>query len=317
VTAAPVADHSDVTNGAPHERTGAIAATVPVNGRGRSGAIRLRLALPGDLLEWPLAVEGDPAGLSYAWHRVGDGVPPADVAPLVGATVHAPDVPGLYRFTLWAGRRRVPIAEAPLLGVLVPFEEKRGGHLNGYAIGTYRGERTLALGARPAGFLEVASPAEAALPVTEHLRLRDFLTHDAQGDVWPKYVALRPALLEKLELVLAEVEKRRGAFGVAESVPLAVRVNSGFRTPAHNRRIRDAADDSRHQYGDAADVVVDADGDGRTTLRDALQVAFAAELVEQAHPDLVGGIGTYTGRRNGGVAYIHLDARGTRARWRR
>ena len=43
------------------------------------------------------------------------------------------------------------------------------------------------------------------LMVSTHLRLGDFLTHDAQADVWPKYVALNPRLLDKLELVLAKI----------------------------------------------------------------------------------------------------------------
>ena len=45
--------------------------------------------------------------------------------------------------------------------------------------------------------------------VSTHLRLGDFLTHDGQTDVWPKYVALNPRLLDKLELVLAKIGARR------------------------------------------------------------------------------------------------------------
>ena len=62
----------------------------------------------------------------------------------------------------------------------------------------------------------------------------------------------------------------------------------------------------------AADVAVDADGDGRFTAFDAQWVQMAAELVERAHPELVGGVGLYT---NVGAPYAHLDVRGRRARW--
>jgi hypothetical protein len=37
------------------------------------------------------------------------------------------------------------------------------------------------------------------------------------------------------------------------------------------------------------------------------------EAVEQAHPDLVGGMGLYN---RGDASYVHIDARGRRARWR-
>jgi hypothetical protein len=44
-------------------------------------------------------------------------------------------------------------------------------------------------------------------------------------------------------------------------------------------------------------------------------VALAAEMVEREHPELVGGIGLYTSRRYS-TPYVHIDARGRRARWR-
>jgi hypothetical protein len=75
-----------------------------------------------------------------------------------------------------------------------------------------------------------------------------------------------------------------------------------------------AAGDSRHQYGDAADVVMDANGDGRITARDGMLVANAVERVEYEHPDLAGGLGLYTGRQFR-TPYVHIDTRGKRARW--
>jgi uncharacterized protein YcbK (DUF882 family) len=81
--------------------------------------------------------------------------------------------------------------------------------------------------------------------------------------------------------------------------------------------------DSRHQYGDAADVYVtdggrdwmtDLNRDGRVDLRDARLLASAAERVETAHPELVGGIGVYPATGAHGP-FVHIDVRGTRARW--
>src|SRR5947208_2670939 len=128
--------------------------------------------------------------------------------------------------------------------------------------------------------------------VSKHFRLGDFLTHDGQADVWPKYVALSPRLLDKLELVLAKIgtgARLTEASGVQPDV--AFDVHSGFRTPAHNNGVSRAALDSRHEYGDAADVAIDADGDGRVTMKDQAIVERAVEEVENEHPDLVGGLG--------------------------
>jgi uncharacterized protein YcbK (DUF882 family) len=123
-------------------------------------------------------------------------------------------------------------------------------------------------------------------------------------------VALSPRLLDKLELVIAEVARERPA-----GAPMSVAVKSGFRTPAHNAGVKAAARDSRHQQGDAADVAIDANADGRLTAADGQLVARAVELVERAHPDLAGGLGLYTSRRYR-TPYVHIDARGARARWR-
>ena len=36
---------------------------------GTSGAVKLRVVLPGERVEYPLEVEGDPAKLTYSWIR--------------------------------------------------------------------------------------------------------------------------------------------------------------------------------------------------------------------------------------------------------
>jgi uncharacterized protein YcbK (DUF882 family) len=286
---------------------------------GESREVKVRFAMPGDMVEFPLAVSGDPAALAYQWVPLGDTVAVDSATKLAGATVTAPARPGFYHLVLL---RRGDVAEAPLvketmveptLAVMVPFAQKAGGLLNGYRIGTYLAER-LGVGGRherPEGFLEVQL-GEIDLPVSKHFRLSDFITHDTQRDVWPKYVALNPRLLDKLELVVAEIARRRGLTPDAE---LALGVHSGFRTPAYNANVKRAASDSRHQYGDAADVVIDADGDGRITSSDSKLVASAVETVEMTYPDLVGGLGLYTSRRYR-TPYVHIDARGKRSRWR-
>jgi uncharacterized protein YcbK (DUF882 family) len=119
-------------------------------------------------------------------------------------------------------------------------------------------------------------------------------------------------VLDKLELVLDLISERLGDSG---HVRILLNVHSGFRTPVYNRTVQRAANDSRHQYGDAVDVAIDANGDGRLSVRDVKLVAKAVEEVEQLYPDLVGGMGLYTSRRYS-HPYVHIDARGKRARWR-
>jgi hypothetical protein len=202
---------------------------------------------------------------------------------------------------------------------LLPFSEKKNGRIGSYWMGFWPGERRLRLGAygNPDGFIEV-TPQNQDTPVSDHFRLRDFLTKD-QFSVWPKYLVLREELVDKLELVIAEMQR--------SGIPVRrMTVMSGFRTPQYNRRGVGGggrAQDSRHQYGDAADVFVDNDGDGwmddlnrdgRVDHRDAQVILAAAERVERRHPDLTGGVGVYRATRAHGP-FAHVDVRGRRARW--
>jgi uncharacterized protein YcbK (DUF882 family) len=203
---------------------------------------------------------------------------------------------------------------------LFPFAMKRGDKMGSYRMGFWPAELRLVAPRgyeNPDGFIEVTRENQD-LYVSEHFRLRDFVTHD-QNDVWPKYVALREELLDKLELVIADLTVR----GIAAS---NVVVMSGFRTPHHNQYgigEDGGARDSRHQFGDAADIIIDSnhDGrmddlnfDGRVNTRDAEELLHAVDRVERLYPDLVGGVGTYAAMGPHGP-FAHIDVRGYRARW--
>jgi uncharacterized protein YcbK (DUF882 family) len=274
---------------------------------GRSGEVKVRFALPGQSVEFPLAI-GEPAdSLDYQWISVTDSIGVGEPRPLTAAPLIAPKAPGFYHMAVVRDSVRVVLPE-PTLAVMVPFDRKIGNWLNGYRLGTYLAERIGHQQRRemPVGFVEV-TPELLDQPMSKHLKLADFVTHDDQDHVWPKYVAVNPRLLDKLELIVADL-------GGASRPELSIDVHSGFRSPAHNHETRRAARDSRHQYGDAADVQIDADGDGKITMRDELRVIRAVERVEQAHPDLVGGLGIYTSRRYK-TPYLHIDARGKKSRW--
>ncbi|HEU4565759.1 MAG TPA: hypothetical protein VFS05_13955 [Gemmatimonadaceae bacterium] len=224
-----------------------------------------------------------------------------------------------------SGEERDAAAEAeghagmPTLRML-PFWAKDGDRIGSYTVGFWPAERRAVKGeayGNPEGFIEV-TPENQDTRVSEHFRLRDFITHDQQ-DVWPKYVVLREELIDKLELVLEELE--------ATGHPVNhVVVLSGFRHPSYNEALGEESGRSlvsRHQYGDAADIIIDNDGDGRMDdlnrdrrldRRDVQVVLDAVNRVERRYPDLVGGVGLYRAQGPSGP-FAHIDVRGSAARW--
>ena len=255
-------------------------------------------------------------GLSGRLRAVNFNSDSARVSPLAALVPALADrTPGLHPTGLSA-----PDGEPIHLLTLVPLRAKRGSSWNGYRVGFWPGERAARRSTRyplPDGFLEV-TPENQDLPLSVSFRVRDFLTHD-QPQVWPKVLVIRLPLLDKLELIASELESL--------GKPSALRVMSGFRTPQYNALGVGAsggrARDSRHMYGDAADVFVDADGngqmddldgDGRVTLADARWLASVADRVEREHPQVTGGIGIYRANTVHGP-FVHVDVRGTPARW--
>jgi hypothetical protein len=205
---------------------------------------------------------------------------------------------------------------------LLPFSRKTGSRVGDYNVGFWpeeRGRLRSTAYQNPEGFIEV-TPENQDTYVSEHFRLRDFLTKD-QHAVWPKYLVLRLELIDKLELVIDELAQQ----GVTVR---HMTVMSGFRTPQYNVRgvgKGGRARDSRHQYGDAADVFVDNDQDGRmddlnrdgrVDARDAALIVAAVDRVDRRFPQLVGGGGVYRATRAHGP-FAHVDVRGNRARWGR
>jgi uncharacterized protein YcbK (DUF882 family) len=279
------------------------------NARGVSGEVRMRFVRAGERLAFPLSVHGARLGFTYQWMKVGSSSSGDVARPLDSDTLLAPLEAGFYELVLTRSGIPQRLAE-PKLAVIVPFELKLGSSLNGYQIGHYPAEWAHDEQAeRPAGFAEVREE-QLDLPLTRHLKLRDFINHDSQT-MWPRYVAIDPRVLDKVELVLEELARRRGE----ERMDFDVSVHSGFRTPLHNAGVEGSARDSRHLYGDAADVAIDADGDGKLTLFDAYRVETAVDWVERMHPELAGGLGVYSSQRFA-TPYCHIDARGERKRWR-
>jgi uncharacterized protein YcbK (DUF882 family) len=312
---APVADavlHADPTPG--------VVARLSSGAFGRSGKLRVVMADRTEELRLPLLWDGGemPRGdVWYSWEPVAGTRAQALLGgERLNVGLRAPTSAGVWRLRLRGADWTQQVEDVSVI-TRVPFAEKRGGFLNGYRIGTYatEGSDREDMYAPPPGFIEV-TPDNQDLKVSEHFALRNFLTKDQFG-VWPKYLALDLRLIDKLELVLQELN----AMGVRAE---RMAVMSGYRTPAYNGPGEGGrARLSRHTYGDASDVWVDNDGDGwmddlngdgRRDTRDGEVLARAVDRVEARYPELIGGVGVYTSSSAHGP-FVHIDARGVRARW--
>ena len=235
------------------------------------------------------------------------------------STLKAPAGVGIWKLAISAANAVKPLAGFSVI-TLRSANEQKGGKLGLYYIGSWPAARQIRPGViyrPPSGFIEVTAENQGTL-LSEHFRLKDFLPHDHQN-VWPKYIVLDMKLIDKDELVLADLKQH----GVDIT---GIRVMSGFRTPQYNagggdRRGRAAL--SRHMYGDANDIFIDSDGngamddlnhDGRVNIADARVILDAVTRVERAHPSLVGGCGVYSGTSAHGP-FTHIDTRGYPARW--
>lgn len=277
--------------------------------RGASGKLRAAVIAPG-------AAVSDTSVAGATLRVETPGTSGSDVAPSSG----------IFRLVAALGSALKPVGDFNVIG-LVPSSHKRNGKVGLYFVGNWPGERGGRVNAPsrapadryepPSGFIEVTK-ANADTRVSEHFRLRDFLTHD-QPNVWPKYLVLQMRNVDKLELVLSDLAQR----GIDVS---GVTVMSGFRTPQYNEgggNTSGRAGLSRHMYGDAADIFIDSDHDGvmddlnhdgRSNIADSRVIQQAVDRVEATHPELVGGAGVYPAESGHGP-FIHIDSRGYRARW--
>jgi hypothetical protein len=227
----------------------------------------------------------------------------------------APAKAGLYPVTV----AREDARERMTLNVfvMVPLGQLRDGALNGYGIGSYPEIplRGLPVYLPPAGFVEV-TPDNRKTPVAPHFLLEQFLCKQSGGP--PRYVVLRELFLLKLEALLREVNARGHHCD-------SFHIMSGYRTPRYNSAIGNVRY-SRHQYGDAADLFIDAnprdgvmddlDGNGRIDLNDAGVLYDIIEKfdLDPANRVYLGGLGKYGSTASHGP-FVHTDVRGFRARW--
>ncbi len=226
----------------------------------------------------------------------------------------APPAPGLYPIQVVApdGGDTVTVQAF----VVVPYDRLEGELLNGYRIGRYPAKplRGHAGYGPPAGFVEVTRENEDVL-VSPHFQLKQFLCKQPAGS--RRYVVLNERLLAALEYVLERVH----AAGYRAT---SLHVMSGYRTPAYNQSLGNVRY-SQHQWGAAADIFIDENGDGRmddltgdgrSDIRDAevLYRLIDAAAVRPEGQGLIGGIGKYPPTSAHGP-FVHVDVRDRKARW--
>jgi uncharacterized protein YcbK (DUF882 family) len=229
----------------------------------------------------------------------------------------APDRPGTYLIRFDGPGKKDAIAVHAF--VMVPASDVKNGMLNGYRIGEYPATALKGnpIYLPPPGFIEVTKDNQDT-KVSPHFTLRQFLCKEDTTRNYPKYVLFKERLPLKLEAVLEQVN----AMGFAVDT---LHVMSAFRTPFYNHAIGDVKY-SMHQWGSAADVYIDPQNtnrmadlnrDGHVDIQDS---KFLYDAVERmlATKDLArfqGGMGYYPATA-AHPPFVHVDVRGTAARWK-
>ena len=201
--------------------------------------------------------------------------------------------------------------------VLEPFSNMQGEYINGYRIGNYpiipdKYKESYTL---PKGFIKVTRENKDTF-LTPHFKLSQFICK--QQSNYPKYIVLKELLLNKLEYLLVQVNKK-GFYADT------FHIMSGYRTPYYNKMLGNV-ELSRHVFGDAADIYIDVNprdgqmddlnGDGRVTIKDAnlLYNTVEESYNNREYQEYIGGLGLYR-KTSSHSPFIHIDTRGYKARW--
>ena len=271
--------------------------------------VRVLTVLPGETVT--LEVVNRELGSNYLAQPAGGQLVPLGAG---SWEWRSPSAPGLYPIQVAAadGGKAVMLQAF----VMVPFDQLQGEYLNGYRIGRYPAKPLYGLAdyLPPAGFIEVTRENENA-PVSPHFRLGQFLCKQPGSR---RYIVLN----KRLPLALEYILKRVNEAGLRATT---FTIMSGYRTPAYNTSLGNVQY-SMHQFGGAADIFIDEDGDGimddlnRDGRCDVHDAELLYRLIDEASalPEaqgLIGGLGKYRATSAHGP-FVHVDVRqGRRARW--
>lgn len=121
--------------------------------------------------------------------------------------------------------------------------------------------------------------------MTTHFDREEFRSKD--GAHFPYEVQQNlPILAEQLEVLREHFQK-------------PITINSGYRSPKHNQKVK-GSKDSQHLLGKAADIVID--GITPDEVADAIEFLIDNKMMKQ------GGLGRYD-------SFTHYDIRGKKSRW--
>ena len=229
-------------------------------------------------------------------------------------TWEAPVKPGLYSLKV-KNPAGSTVAEFSAF-VMVPSTQVRMGALNEFMIGAYPSTplRGNPIYVAPKGFIEVTKDNEDT-KISPNFRIKEFLTKQKSG--YPKYLVLDERLVYLLEAIGTHLEARGWDAG-------DFFIMSGYRTPFYNKQLDDTKY-SLHQWGRAADIFLDKDGNGMmddvdrdkaVTRNDAVALANVLEALAKTAElsGFIGGIGIYGATAAHGP-FVHVDTRPWRARW--
>ena len=270
-----------------------VASSIQVNGQALPFSTWHTTLMPGEALKW-----STPANVKVKVN--GERV----------ATWRAPEKAGTH--TMEFGRGGATVATVTVFVLEPSTNIDSNGALNGYKIGTYPR-------AQPEGFIRLDSAEDYATEISPSFRVGQFICKQ-QPNHFPKYVLVSESNLKRSEALLESLQDD----GLTNAETFFVM--SGFRTPFYNTAIG-SAKFSRHMYGDAFDIYLDVapkDGvmddlnkDGRITKADAnFLFDYAADLFAERSDLPKGGIGAYGSNAVHGP-FVHVDGRGSFARWGR
>ncbi len=207
--------------------------------------VRALMVLPGETVT--LEVLGRDGGSGVVTQPAG-----GQLVPLGAGSWEwkSPSAPGLYPIQVAAadGGKSVMLQAF----VMVPFDQLQGEYLDGYRIGRYPEKPLYGLAdyLPPTGFIEVTRENENVL-VSPHFRLGQFLCKQPGSR---RYIVLN----KRLPLALEYILKRVNEAGLRATT---FTIMSGYRTPAYNTSLGNVQY-SMHQWGGAADIFIDENGDG-------------------------------------------------------
>jgi len=221
--------------------------------------------------------------------------------------VYAPENAGFYSLVLSNNKT----SKRLLVIVKKPFNANNK-QLNNYQIGLYPAPyKGYPQYSAPNGFIEIFEK-DLSRQLTPHVQVKNVICKQVSG--FPKYLYVNNDGLMMLEELLTFVQNE----GIKVSKFAFI---SGYRTPHYNRSIGNGKH-SRHQYGDAFDLYIDEDGDGRMddlngdgklTIAD-VDVLYKVFEKFQKQSRYNGGIGRYKPASHHG-GFVHIDNRGFTARW--